>query len=475
MPRFGSALSAIAVAGVVTGCSMSLSKQGAREARFEKSDVGLATRAHLALAAGDFQAAVNLAERAVENTPDDAALRAILGNSYFGAGRFASAETAYRDSISLVPAQPKIVLKLALAQVAQGKNGEALALLSAASDALEPADYGLAMALAGQPQEAVRVLELAARSVAADSRVRQNLAFAYGLSGDWMTARTIAAQDLPADQVASRIQQWMGMSQPRLASDQVAALTGITPSPVDPGQPVRLALRDSGERFAELVQSPAPQSAAPQPMMAAAAPPPLPPMAAYVPSAMENVVAAARPAETTAPVAMQPEVRDYRAPALAAAFEAPAVETVVAAAAPAPAIVAPAAPPSMMAALSPNIRSAKARPAAAAKKAAAAPRSNFARKSGNESGIVVQLGAYSAPERVEKAWEMAVGKYSGLRDYVPASATFAAQKGLVYRLSVKGFANYSEANRLCSELRQQGRACFVRRTAGDSAERFAAL
>ena len=54
--------------------------------------------------ANDSATAISLAERAVEASPNDAGFRALLGNIYFAAGRFASAESAYRDSISLQPA-----------------------------------------------------------------------------------------------------------------------------------------------------------------------------------------------------------------------------------------------------------------------------------------------------------------------------------------------------------------------------------
>ena len=118
----------------------------------------------IALDKGDFASAVDFAERAVGNTPSDAGFRALLGNAYFGAGRFASAESAYRDSLTLNGSQPQVVLKLALVTIAQGKRDAAMAVLDGARNLLDPADYGLALALAGQPQEAVTVLDNAARA-----------------------------------------------------------------------------------------------------------------------------------------------------------------------------------------------------------------------------------------------------------------------------------------------------------------------
>src|SRR4029453_8899519 len=177
-----------------------------------------------------------------EKSPRDAGFRALLGNCYLASGRFASAEAAYRDSLTLIANQPQVWLKLALVEIAQGKNDEAKYLLAQAQGVLDPADTGLALALAGDANNAVVVLEPAARAVGADSRTRQNLALAYALSGNWEQAKVIAAQDVPGDQLDARIQQWMVLAKPGRSSDQVAAFIGIQPVAGDPGQPTRLAL-----------------------------------------------------------------------------------------------------------------------------------------------------------------------------------------------------------------------------------------
>jgi len=208
--RFGPAIWAIAMASAIAGCAAPQS--GARSTsifggRADQSNVGLATRALFALNANDFATAITLAERAVEYSPRDAGFRALLGNAYFGGGRFASAEAAYRDSLSLAPNQPQVALRRVLVTIAQGRHAEALDFLQSSRNLFDPADYGLALALAGQPREAVNVLEAAARATDAEPRVRQNLALAYALSGDWAAARTVASQDLSADLVDGRSAQ----------------------------------------------------------------------------------------------------------------------------------------------------------------------------------------------------------------------------------------------------------------------------
>ena len=60
-----------------------------------------------------------------------------------------------------------------------------------------------------------------------------------------------------------------------------------------------------------------------------------------------------------------------------------------------------------------------------------------------------------------------------LRAFSPVSARFHSPKGLVYRLSVKGFRSAGQAKGLCHELRRAGGECFVRSVAGDAPVRLA--
>lgn len=464
-PRFGSAVSAIALAALLGGCATSASRSpvlgGGKGAQ---SKLAFATRAHVAIAAGDFATAVGLAEQAVANSPSDATLRALLGNAYFGAGRFASAEAAYRDSLALAGNQPQLALKLALVQIAQGKSAEAIAFLDAAHGFLDAADHGLALALAGRPGDAVPMLEQAARVPGAEARVRQNLALAYGLAGDWTAARTVAEQDLPPDLVDARVQQWMAFAKPVRASDQVAGLLGVTPAAVDPGQPIRLALRRPDE--VRLAQAPAPvqptetqpaplprAQTASAPVAAQSSVPPLP----FEQPAAAPVVAQA--GLSPLPESAQPAAPYAPAP-MTAAFQEPAVADALAAPEPTPRAAEFAQPP-LVAALAPVVE---------------APKRAEVRKSprpGGNANVVVQLGAYRSPARVEYAWGEVAARFNALNSYTPASARFDGPAGTVYRLSVRGFATVREASSLCVSLRAKGQPCFVRRVAGDSPVRFA--
>ena len=444
--RLGAALAAVSLAAIVTACAGPGAARPRSASIFgdkvDTSNIALATRAQAALAANDLQAAVSLAERAVDNSPRDAGFRALLGNCYLASGRFASAESAFRDSLSLVASQPQIVLKLALVQIAQGKNEEAKSLLAMAQSVLDPADTGLALALAGDPQSAIGVLEPAARAVGADARVRQNLALAYAFAGDWGQARTVAAQDVPGDQLDGRIQQWMTLAKPARASDQVAAFIGIQPVAGDPGQPVRLALnKDEVTRQAAAQPVEVPQAAAAE---------------------LSSVATVELPPAAAEPVAV----------AEAAAMPAPEL---VAASEPAPVALA-AYEPSPAEEVSP-IRQARPALSPAAVRLSEPPaklrRAGLSKARTGKSRAVVQLGAFSSRDRVELAWSRATSKYSVLRGYTPVSARFDSGKGTVYRLSVKGFASDRDAKLLCESLKRSGRACFVRAVSGDAPVQFA--
>jgi len=441
---FGSALTALGLVGALAACSTP-GANGPHSAsifgeKVDTSNIGIATRAQAALEKGDFAVAVDLAERAVANSPTDAGFRGLLGNAYFAGGRFASAEAAYKDSLSLLPNQPQMILKLALVSIAQGKSGEALAQLDAARNYLDPSDYGLALALAGQPNQAASILEAAARAVGADSRARQNLALAYALQGEWDAARTVAAQDVPADQLDGRIQQWMTFAKPAHAYDQVAALTGVTPAAADPGQPLRLALNPQDNRQAEAEPVAVPV-AEPEPVLVAEAPAPAPPPVEYA-------------------VAPLPEP----APVLAAASE------------PAPTVEAPKPQPKRAAA-----KAADAKPALSPRAASFADsrppvhKASFPKIARGNSSSVVQLGAYASRDFVGVAWDKLAKKYPALRGYSPSTARFDSAKGLVYRLSVQGFASDDDARDFCEALQGAGASCFVRTVAGDAPVRIASL
>ena len=429
--RLSSAASLIVLGSMIGGCATQHAKVGAAtQLNGKPAELGYATRALAAFSANNIPAATDFAEKAVAQKPSDASIRTLLGNAYFAGGRFLSAEGAYRDSLTLNANQPQIILKLALVQIAQGKNVQAVALLRDARPALEASDYGLAMALAGHTGEAIAVLDPAARQRDADATVRQNLALAHALAGDWEQARVIAAQDVAASQLDARIQQWMLLAKPKAASDQVAALIGVTPAAIDAGQPVQIALNKADQ--------PRPFTAPSAPVQVAQAAPVTGPAKPAFVAAAQPIAPAPAPmfAVAPAPPPVRPTIATLAASAITQA------KAVLASVMPHHAVAAPA-KPRVLAAAQPVARSGK-------------------------SQAVVQLGAYGSAERVLAAWNGAAHKYGALKNYAPMSARFASPKGTFYRLSVRGFNSVGEAASLCNSLRRAGGACFVRNVAGDA-------
>jgi Flp pilus assembly protein TadD len=433
--RFSTAASLIVLSSMIAGCATQHAKLGAAtEVNGKPAELGYGVRALAALNANNVPAATEFAEKAVAQTPNDATMRTLLGTTYFAGGRFLSAEGAFRDSLTLDGNQPQVILKLALVQIAQGKNGQAVTLLNDARNVLDASDYGLAMALAGHTGEAIAVLDSAARRRDADATVRQNLALAHALAGDWEEARVIASQDVPASQLDARIQQWMQLAKPKAASDQVAALVGVKPAVIDAGQPVQLALNKDDR---------------PQPLKAASAPVQVA-QAAPAPSAAPAkpaFVAVAAPVSVPAP-----------APTVAIAPAPPPARTTIATLAASAVTEAKA----VLASVMPH------RAVAVPAKARVVPAGQPVVAHAGKSQAVVQLGAYGSPERVLAAWNGAAHKYGALKAYAPMSARFASPKGTFYRLSVRGFNSVGEAESLCNALRRSGGACFVRNVAGDA-------
>jgi len=422
--RFRTAASAIVLATMISGCAAQQKFTG--YGGTPRGEVGLATRALAALNSNDVAQAIDFAERAVAQSPNDAGFLTLLGNTYFQAGRFKSAESAYKDSLTLVPDQSEAVLKLALVEIAQGKNDQAVAFLNGARRTLDPANYGLALALAGHPGEAISVLEPPARQPGADGRIRQNLALAYALSGDWTEARTVASQDVAASQLDARIHQWMLLAKPSQPSDQVAALVGVKPAASDDGQPVRLALRQTDTQVAEVAPTVAPQ---PQMQVAEAVPAAVPPP----------------------PVAAAPQSE----PAVAEAPSAPPVSMAMMAAA------APEAP-AAFAAFMPKPKPAP-KPVAKPRRVAAAPAFHH----GNSNAVML-LGSYRSPQQVAAGWAHLTARYPALRGYLPMKARFDSAQGTFWRLSIQGFDSQREAMSRCAVLRNHGGQCFVRGAAGDA-------
>ncbi len=419
----------IAASSLILGMAItpaSASNYGQETSGPQKAAAQAAQQASKLMAKRKFADAVEKAELAVASMPRVAEYRALLGQAYLSAGRFQSAETTLGDAVSLDPANARAGLNLALAQVANAHSDRALATLDVYRDRLSAADFGLAIALAGDLTNATSVLEAAVRAPDADARTRQNLALAYALSNRWREARIMAAQDLSGDALYGRMTEWAALAMPSSASQQVAGLLNVKPV-ADSGQPEQLTLaRGSDVQLALATPAPAPAKAE---------------------------VAATQPDADPAPVF---EVSDAPAAAVAVAEQSPApapvaVETV--AAKPAPLIRAASNPIKQVVVPASNVAPVRSAPAFRPV----------------ESGTyVVQLGAFSSASRSEVAWRGAVGRYRDLNSYTAATARVQVNNATLYRLSVSGFTSRAVAGQVCARIKAAGGDCFVRAVAGDT-------
>lgn len=414
-----------------------------------------ATRAQEAMAEGRHDRAIRMAEEAVLADPRDATYRTMLGKAYLDAGRFASAQTSFDDAMALGDLSPRTALSLALTLTAQAKYSEASALLSDWEGHIATADLGLAFALAGQPERGIHLMSNAIRGGENTVKMRQNLAYAYAVAGRWREARVMAEQDVPADQVGARMEQWAAMASPTAYQTRVARLLGTPDGVIDQGQPVHLALSNNpgidqlaAEATALAAADPAPLSA---PLVPAAAPALTPEQVAA--NAMRIPVAAGE-----LPAVDRPEARSDFAQAFAPQSFAP----IQPAAAPAAAVrqdagsftVAPAAP-SAAEVLAPR----HVAPAAAPRSARSAPRSadaplqtaahTAARTA--DGAHLVQLGSFSTEAGARRAWSIYTSRYPELAGHEMVITEAVVRGRHYYRVSAGGF-DRSASRAMCSRV-----------------------
>jgi Flp pilus assembly protein TadD len=523
---FKLAASTLILALGTIGCKPTGGRIASASAKALKADEGAAKQyaaAQAAVQQGDLAGALGFAERAVELSPRDTGYRMLLADLYLKNGRFISAESAFSDVLTLDPGNPRASLSRSLALIAQGKIGEATIELDQLATTAAPADVGLAFALAGQPQRAIEMLEPAARAPGANGRVRQNLALAYALAGEWQKARNVAAQDLSPADLAERLQDWAAFASASAPQVQVASLLGVTPA-ADAGQPIRLALAPTAPEPQAYVaaEAPAPAPApAPQQRVAmggpdepvqasepqvrfAAAPAPAPvfvrapvavPAPVSIPAPAAPVVVAEAPAPIAPPAAEPPAVLSAEAPqqpVVPFTYDTPKVPAFAEAAKVEPtevevAFTAPSEKPrhkriagAQFAAAVKSLVEAPAPVVRAVAKVAPAPIRAFqprVRKASAEKRgtgrYVVQIGAYRNAAQVEKAWAQVQRRY-GFGNRAPVSTTVNIPgKGTFHRLAVSGFEAPADAARACQTVRAKGGACFVRATAGDAPVQWA--
>lgn len=450
-PLMHIAMSALVIGLTTSGCS---SLGQGKQASADASENGKQAES----AARDSSKSIARAESAVEAQPQNASLRYALGQQYMGAGRFIAAENSFAEAFALQK-DGRTALNYALAQISNGRQYQAVQMLDEYREQIPAADYGLALALSGELERAVLILNDAARAPDATARTRQNLAFVYAMGGRWLEAKVIAAQDMPVSDLDKRMTQWADMMQSRSPQMVVAGLMGAPTGVVDSGMPSRLALNVSQGDF-QIASASSENDPAP--------------LAQYAPSAPNDVPAVAvesAPAPLQQFAVAEPIVESEQA---APVVEAAKVEPV---AAPAKTIAATNQPYKVSTKIGPVKRAgtvvASAKLAPARKVTSKAEADALVAKARKSSGYSVQLGAYSTMAGAKNAWKKLSRTKASLRSYTPSYTVAKVRGKTYYRLAANGVASRKVAAAVCQSVTGSAKVCAMRDLAAKPNSQYA--
>ena len=433
----------------LTSALATIALAGCASAGGARADVA-AGNATAAIKAGESSKAVASAEAAVAQEPRNAPYRAMLGAAYLDAGRFASAATSFDDALTLGDTSPRTALGYALALIGKGDNSAALGVLEDWRDDIPAADRGLALALAGDADRGVHVLATALRSGQATPKMRQNLAYAYALQGNWRAARVMAAEDVPGDMLDVRLAEWARTATQGAHQQRVAGLLGV-PVVGDSGQPTHLALNigpATQQRFAEAAAIAQPVAAPAATPVAAPASratqgrelPPLGAVAAAPEPAPTGFVDALPAVSEVTPQVAKPE-------SFEAAFSAPA---------PQGATVAQIAQNAIEFVSDPVVQSMPVRNGAAP----AAPRATSRPAPSGDGSHLVQLGSFLSEAGAKRAWGIYAKRYPQLSDHQMVITQARVRGKTYYRVSAAGFTD-TGARSMCSSVKGRGQGCIA--------------
>jgi len=198
--------------------------------------------------AGNFDMAIPLYGRALQANPQGIDAKLGLGQSYLSIGASTEAAAQFRDVLAkrdsnlvarrglataligmgqptLAEEQVALVLQsepsdyralnvLGVALDMQGRHAEAQAnyrraIQLAPSYLPTRSNFGLSLAITGPPQEAIAQLAPIATARGSDARVRQNLAFAYAMAGDFENSLQISRRDLDEPSAQRQLYYYM--------------------------------------------------------------------------------------------------------------------------------------------------------------------------------------------------------------------------------------------------------------------------
>ncbi len=454
--------SAVVLGSLMVGCST----DGQVRPKLTAGDAhSLMPRIERMLADKDVSGALAASEQLVATDPHDDNARAMLGRAYLANGRYLSARTAFSDAMTLGNRDPRTIVSLALAEAGLGNLEGARGLLGSHIADLPAGDYGLAMAMAGDPREGVRALVEATRAPDANAKTRQNLAYALAMAGAWGQARLIAGQDLSARDAEQRIGEWGRAFAQGTPSERVVAMIGATPRHDDAGLPVQLALNLTPRGDTQPAQAAAAETTVPAEAVKAVD---VPASAAFAETsppqgfnrdalavAMANLPAASSSVQNVPQGAVAASMTQREAAVAPAVLEAAFNHAPVAA------------KPAVLPAPSAQALNAAFRQPAGPAQAQTNPTSwtsglGAPATDAKASDWVVQLGAFNSDLIARAKWQDITTGQEALRYYRAVHSVFQHNGRTFHRLAIRGFEDRGAAAGACATLKSAGQDCFVR-------------
>ncbi len=434
-------LAAAIVALPTTGCAGILKKQSNISSTADAGDkkaAKWAAKADKYLADGDIDKAVINAERAVDADFHNSAYRSTLARGYLAQGRFNSAERTLQDVIDLGQKDPRTIISLALLRTSQGRTASAISMLNSYRDILPEGDYGLALAVAGDRKNSIEALESGVRN-SNTAQLRQNLALAYALNGQWREARAMASQDLTGSQVNENISKWAQYARPNAYQERVAGLLGINPRE-DDGQPARLALESRSNPNIDFATNSSNGE------LAATGP---------APTSLVDNVFSAKESNVKVSTTSQP-AQDFRT-------QTSSTQSTNAPSAPSKFIVEDENGTFKGSVPKQNISNST----------ASKPAKPVLAKTVSNNDYMIQLGAFSSSKNAQAAWSKLTNEHSVLKPYRSANNVVNSKGRKLYRLTAMGFKTQATANSVCIRIKAKGGSCLVRKNEGSTAVRLA--
>ena len=202
-------------------------------AKTTRSPLAITGLADSQMAMGNLETAFAILEDLVrdQSTPLPGVTFYSYGKAALALGDFDTALVGFTAAAELMAGDERPLSGKAIALAATGNTGRAIATLQSATEASSRSNLALVLAVSGDPDGAIELLEPLVLDGKAEARDRQNLSMAYLMAGREDKAYQIARLDLDAASVDDTFTFYRSLASLSEASKMQALVTGtIDPS-----------------------------------------------------------------------------------------------------------------------------------------------------------------------------------------------------------------------------------------------------